>query len=45
MCLPEYGVWGQHLAAIEDLLIKYMERKLILLYSLDHGNRPICNAG
>ena len=35
---------GQNLAGIEELLIKYMERNLILLYSLEHGTRPICNA-
>jgi hypothetical protein len=29
---------------IDDLLIKYVERRLILLYSLIHGNRPACNA-
>jgi len=29
---------------IDDLLIKYVERRLILLYSIAHGNRPPCNA-
>lgn len=28
---------------IDDLLIKYVERRLILLYSIAHGNRPPCN--
>jgi len=31
------------LGEIDDLLIKYMERRLILLYSLAHGYRPVCN--
>jgi len=29
---------------IDDLLIKYVERRLILLYAIVHGNRPPCNA-
>lgn len=29
---------------IDDLLVKYVERRLILLYSIAHGNRPACNA-
>jgi len=29
---------------IDDLLMKYVERRLILLYSLAHGHRPACNA-
>ena len=29
---------------IEDLLVRYMERRLILLYSLAQGHRPLCNA-
>ena len=29
---------------IDDLLIKYVERGLLLLYSIAHGNRPACNA-
>ena len=29
---------------IDDLLVKYVERRLILLYSIVHGNRPACNA-
>lgn len=28
---------------VNDLLIKYMERKLILLYALHHGYRPVLN--
>ena len=32
------------LSEIDDLLIKYIERRLILLYSLTHGHRPACNA-
>ncbi len=32
------------LSEIDDLLVKYMERRLILLYSLAHGHRPVCNA-
>jgi len=32
------------LREIDDLLIKYIERRLILLYSLAHGHRPACNA-
>ena len=31
------------LGGIDDLLIKYLERRLILLYSITHGNRPACN--
>ena len=32
------------LREIDDLLVKYMERRLILLYSLAQGRRPACNA-
>ena len=28
---------------IDDLIVKYMERRLILLYSLARGHRPLCN--
>jgi len=28
---------------VDDLLIKYVERRLILLYALHHGYRPILN--
>ena len=31
------------LREIDDLLVKYMERRLILLYSVAHGHRPACN--
>ena len=34
----------QALMEIDSPLIKYMERRLILLYSLAHGHRPPCNA-
>lgn len=37
-------ITGAALREIDDLLIKYMERRLILLYSLAHGRRPACNA-
>lgn len=36
-------ITNELLLEIDDLLIKYVERRLILLYSLTHGNRPICN--
>jgi len=32
------------LGEIDNLLIKYMERRLILLYVLHNGHKPICNA-
>ena len=31
------------LREIDDLIIKYMERRLILLHSLANGRRPACN--
>jgi len=37
-------ITDEALREIDDLLIKYMERRLILLYSLAHGRRPACNA-
>jgi len=27
----------------DDLLVKYMERRLILLYAVQHGHRPVIN--
>lgn len=39
------NIGSQHdfLEKIEDLLVKYMERRLILLYALEHGARPALN--
>jgi hypothetical protein len=31
------------LEEVDDLLIKYVERRLIFLYSITHGHRPACN--
>ncbi len=36
-------ITAEFLSEIDDLLVKYLERKLILLYSLAHGQRPACN--
>ena len=39
----EVDVTDKFLPEIDDLLIKYMERRLILLYALHHGHRPVLN--
>jgi hypothetical protein len=38
------GITDEALPEIDSPLIKYMERRLILLYSLAHGCKPPCNA-
>lgn len=37
------GITDESLSEIDSPLIKYMERRLILLYSLAHGHAPPCN--
>ena len=37
------GEVDEILDEVNDLVVKYMERKLLLLYSFAHGHRPACN--
>jgi hypothetical protein len=39
------GMTDESFPEIDSPLIKYMERRLILLYSLAHGHAPPCNGG
>jgi hypothetical protein len=38
------GIDEKVLMEIDDLLVKYVERRLILLHTLAVGHRPVCNA-